>query len=110
LPFSLSAEVSAYANSKRLIGVNEIIRGTSQVDVAIQKVFLNNKATIRLGLNDIYKSTQSNSVQTFNGFYLRSYGYYETRQVRMNLPTSLQTVAQKGPGVAVLHWKMKMEE
>jgi hypothetical protein len=96
LPFSVSAEVTAYANSKRLIGANEIIRGTSQVDVAVQKVFLKNKGTIRLGLNDIYKGTQSNSIQTLNGFYLRSYGYYETRQVRINFTYKFADNTAKG--------------
>ncbi|MEO6404988.1 MAG: hypothetical protein ABIY51_00670 [Ferruginibacter sp.] len=33
---------------------------------------------------DIYKGSKNSSVQAYDDFYLRSYGYYEARQVRLN--------------------------
>jgi hypothetical protein len=84
LPGKITGEVLAFFNTKRLAGANEISRATSQVDLGLQKSLLNNKATLRLVFTDIYKGTPSNSIQNFNGFYLRSYGYYEARQVRIN--------------------------
>jgi hypothetical protein len=84
LPSNFTAELSGFFNSKRLIGANEIAQGTSQVDIALQRKFLKDRATLRMVVNDIYKGNQSNSVQSYEGFYLKNYGYYESRQVRIN--------------------------
>ena len=97
LPFSIIGELSAYYNTKRLTGANELSRGTSQVDIGLQKSFMKNKAIIRLAFNDIYKGTKSRSVQSFDGFYLESYGYYETRQVRINFTYKFADSSIKGP-------------
>ena len=84
LPHAFTAEVSGYLNTKRLTGANEVSRGTSQVDIGLQKSFLKNKAIIRLAVNDIYKGTKARSVQSFEGFNMESYSYWETRQIRIN--------------------------
>jgi len=97
LPYSIGAEISGYYNSKRLIGANEIVRATSQVDIAFQKSFIKNKATLRLAFNDIYKGTKTRSEQRFDGFYLSSYGYYETRQVRLNFTYKFADKNSKSP-------------
>jgi hypothetical protein len=97
LPGSVAAELSGYYNSKRLIGANEIVKATSQVDIAFQKPFWKNKATLRLAFNDIYKGTRSRSSQRFDGFYLSSYGYYETRQVRLNFTYKFADKNAKNP-------------
>ncbi|HEV7332542.1 MAG TPA: outer membrane beta-barrel protein [Flavisolibacter sp.] len=97
LPAAMAAELSAYYNSRRLVGANEIVRATSQVDLAVQKNFLNNKATVRLAFNDMFKGTGTRSEQRFEGFYLSSYGYYETRQVRLNFTYKFADAAAKAP-------------
>jgi hypothetical protein len=97
LPYSIAAELSAYYNSKRLIGANEMLRATSQVDIAFQKPFWKNKATVRLAFNDIYKGTRTRSSQSFDGFYLSSYGYYESRQVRLNFTYKFADKNAKNP-------------
>ncbi|HEX6430753.1 MAG TPA: outer membrane beta-barrel family protein, partial [Niastella sp.] len=97
LPYALIAEVSGYVNTKRLTGANEISRGTSQVDIGLQKSFLKNKAIIRLAVNDIYKGTKARSVQSFDGFYMESYSYWETRQVRLNFTYKFTNSNVKGP-------------
>jgi hypothetical protein len=84
LPAKFTAELSAAFNSKRLIGANEIAQGNSQVDVALQRKFMKDKATLRVVVTDIYKGNLSNSFQNYEGFYLKNYGYYESRQVRIN--------------------------
>jgi hypothetical protein len=97
LPLSIAAEMSAYYNSRRLIGANEMVRATSQVDVALQKSFLKNKAVLRVAFNDIYKGTRTRSEQRFDGFFLSSYGYYETRQVRLNFTYKFAETNSKAP-------------
>ncbi|MBB2954130.1 TonB-dependent receptor [Sphingobacterium sp. JUb56] len=84
LPLKMRAEVTAVYNSNRLSGANTISREISQVDVAFQKILLNDKATIRFAINDIYKGNQSKYTQNFPGFVSNSYGYYESRQVRLS--------------------------
>lgn len=84
LPFKMRAELTAVYNSNRLSGANTISRAISQVDVAFQKVLLHDKATIRFAINDIYKGNQSKYTQNFPGFVSNSYGYYESRQVRLS--------------------------
>ncbi|HYE55631.1 MAG TPA: outer membrane beta-barrel family protein, partial [Chitinophagaceae bacterium] len=97
LPLSIAAEVSAYYNSKRLIGANEIVRANSQVDVAVQKSVWKNKAVLRLAFNDIFKGSRTRSFQAFDGFYLSNYGYYETRQVRLNFTYKFSNKNAKAP-------------
>jgi len=97
LPLSIAAEVSAYYNSRRLIGANEIVRSNSQLDIAFQKSIWKNKGVLRLAFNDIYKGTGTRSEQRFDGFYLRSYGYYETRQVRINFTYKFAEANSKSP-------------
>jgi hypothetical protein len=97
LPYKFTGEVTASYNSKRLSGANDIARETSGIDAGIQRKLIKDKATIRLVFNDIYQGNRSNSLQTYNGFYLRSYGYYETRQVRLNFTYRFADSSVKGP-------------
>lgn len=84
LPWEASAELSFYLNSRRLTGANEISRGMNWIDIALQKNFWKKRATLRIAFNDVYKGTKFRSSQAFNGFYMKSFGYYETRQIRIN--------------------------
>jgi hypothetical protein len=97
LPYKLTAELSGTYNSKRLIGANEIALETSQIDIALQRKFMKDRATLRIAVNDIFKGNQSNSLQTYEGFYLKNYGYYETRQVRINFTYKFADSSMKGP-------------
>jgi hypothetical protein len=95
---TLSAEVSAIYNSRRLGAANEISNASSQVDIAVQKTF-GTHAVIRLALNDIYKGNRFRSRQDMDQFYIRSYGYYEARQVRLNFTWKLIDKNSKPPRV-----------
>lgn len=97
LPFALAGEVSGYFNTKRLTGANEIVKGMNWVDIALQRSFMNNKAIVRLAFNDIYKGQKYKSVQSFDGFYMESFGYYESRQIRLNFTYKFAESSVKGP-------------
>lgn len=84
LPYKMKAELAAVYNSRRLSGANTLSRAISQVDIAFQKTMLQDKATVRFAINDIYKGNQSKYTQNFPGFVSNSYGYYESRQVRLS--------------------------
>ena len=96
-PYKMTAEVSGYYVTKRLSGANDRSRENSGIDLGLQKIFWNNKATIRLAVTDIYQGSKSNSEQSYDGFYLRNYGYYETRMVRLNFTFKFADSSVKGP-------------
>jgi hypothetical protein len=97
LPYKMTAEVSGYYVTKRLSGANARSRENSGIDLGLQKNFWYNKGTIRLAVTDIYKGSKSNSEQSYDGFYLRNYGYYETRMVRLNFTFKFADSSIKGP-------------
>lgn len=61
----MKAELAAVYNSRRLSGANTLSRAVSQVDIAFQKTLLQDKATVRFAINDIYKGNQSRYTQNF---------------------------------------------
>jgi outer membrane receptor protein involved in Fe transport len=97
LPFKISGEITSFYTSRRLTGANAISYGLSYVDFALQRKLLTDKATIRIAFNDIYKGNQPVSVQNNYNFYLRSYGYYESRQVRISFTYRFADNTVKGP-------------
>lgn len=99
LPWKLAVEANTSIQSKRLGGANEIAKGTRIIDLALQRKFSKDKFTVRLAVSDVFKGSPSNSVQTLNGFYLRTYGYYESRQIRINVTYKFADRNSKSPRV-----------
>jgi hypothetical protein len=97
LPFKFTGEVFNTYNSKRLIGANEVINATHTLDLGLQRSLLDKRATLRLIYSDIYRGSRSNSQQSFQDFNLRSYAYYETRQIRINFSYKFADATVKGP-------------
>ncbi len=97
MPYKFTGEITTSFNSKRLTGANDITKETSTIDLAIQRKLLKDKGTVRLVFNDIYRGSRANSIQNYSGFYLRSYGYYESRQVRLNFTYKFADNSVKGP-------------
>jgi hypothetical protein len=97
LPNKFVLDLTNILNSKRLIGANEISRGISQLDIGIQRKCIKDRATLRMVIADIYKGNQSNSIQSYTGFYLNNKGYYESRQVRINFTYRFADSSIKGP-------------
>ncbi|MFD2556329.1 TonB-dependent receptor [Sphingobacterium tabacisoli] len=84
LPSKFRAELTAVYNTRRLSGANTFSRAYGQVDIAIQKSLLQDRASLRLAVSDIYKGNISRYTQDFPGFESQSYGYYESRQARLS--------------------------
>lgn len=95
---TLGVELAAIYNSRRLTAANEINNATSQLDIAVQKTF-NTRAILRLAFNDIYKGSRLRSRQDLDQFQIRSYSYYETRQVRLNFTWKIIDKNSKAPRV-----------
>jgi hypothetical protein len=84
LPWKLTAELSGVFNSKTLNGPNGTIKGSSQVDVGFQKNLLQDKATLRLVVTDIYRGAHFDSNNYLNGLLLHGTYSSESRQIRLN--------------------------
>jgi len=97
LPFELTGEVISTFNSRRLTGANNFTLATSQVDLGLQRLLLNKKGTLRLAVNDIYNGNQSRYTQNFPGYTSTNYGYYESRQVRLNFTYRFTGGSVKAP-------------
>jgi outer membrane receptor protein involved in Fe transport len=97
LPLELIGEVTSTFNSRRLTGANNLTQATSQLDLGLQRLLLNKKATLRLAVNDIYKGNRSRFTQNFPGYTSTNYGYYESRQVRLNFTYRFTGGSVKGP-------------
>jgi len=97
LPYQIKAEVVGFYNSKRLAGANQFAKATSQIDLGLQRGFMNNNASLRLVFSDIYKGSKANSVQRIDGLYIHNYSYFETRQVKLNFSYKFSTGNLKGP-------------
>jgi hypothetical protein len=97
LPLELTGEVISTFNSHRLTGANSFVQAISQLDLGLQRLLFSKKATIRLAVNDIYKGNQSRFTQSFPGYYATNYGYYESRQVRLNFTYRFTGGNAKGP-------------
>ncbi len=97
LPYQLMGEIMGVYNSKKLAGANQFSNATSQIDLGLQRNFMDNKATLRLIFTDIYKGTKASSIQQVQGLYIRNYSYFETRQVKLNFSYRFSSGSSKGP-------------
>ncbi len=97
LPYGLNGEITGFYNSKRLNGANKFSNPISQIDVGLQRQFMQNKATLRLVYSDLYKGSKASSVQQLETLYIRNFGYFETRQVKLNFSYRFHTGQSKGP-------------
>lgn len=86
-----------FYNSKRLVGANQFPNATSQIDLGLQRNFINNKATLRMVLSDIYKGSKASSIQRIGGLYIHNYNYFETRQLKINFSYRFASGNSKGP-------------
>lgn len=84
LPWQIKAELATVFNTKRVGGANDISRRNSQVDVGFQRAFMRDKARLALSFTDVFLGNKWDSTSYFNGYYIRNYGYVESRQVKLN--------------------------
>jgi hypothetical protein len=84
LPGEITAEAVSVFNSKRISGLNTYVKGNSQIDLGLQKNLLEDKATLRLAVTDIFRSNRINTDTQLNGLWVRSTFVGESRQARLN--------------------------
>ncbi|MBG6236233.1 hypothetical protein IWX76_002814 [Pedobacter sp. CAN_A7] len=84
LPGHITAEAVGMINSKNISGLNTYIKGNSQVDLGLQKNLMQDKATLRLAVSDIFRTNKTITDTQLDNLLLHTTYAGETRQVRLN--------------------------
>jgi iron complex outermembrane recepter protein len=77
---SWSAEISGYFNSKSQVDIQEVLDPAGQLAVAVSKLLLKNKVSIKLGVRDIF---HTQVMKGLTQFQLSNEYFRETRDSRM---------------------------
>ncbi|WP_198139817.1 outer membrane beta-barrel protein [Pedobacter sp. BAL39] len=97
LPWQIKAELATVFNTKRLGGANDISRHNSQVDIGFQRGFMNDQAKVGLSFTDVFLGNTWDATSYYSGYYIRNYGYVESRQVKLNFSYNLGNAKIKAP-------------
>lgn len=82
LPAGFTAELGGMYNSPRVMGIARI-RSRYMVNAGIQKTFWDKKATLKLNVNDIFKSMRIDEEVQFANMNYRTQRRWESRQARL---------------------------
>jgi hypothetical protein len=83
LPGQLTAEIASVFNTKRISGLNTVIKANSQIDLGLQKNLLHDKATLRVAATDLFKTNRINTDTQLTNLIRHTTYTGETRQVRL---------------------------
>ena len=83
--WGIKSEILGIYASKRLGGSTEMLGANYQINVGLQKTFLNNRAIVKLSMSDIFWTSNWDNINKFTGFESINYGHSESRLVRLNL-------------------------
>jgi hypothetical protein len=79
----LTAEVNAWYNTLQVYGLNQI-KGFGQVSIGVQQSLWDNKASIRLNVSDVFRTTPVNGSINYQNMDIRFRSWYESQTVRLN--------------------------
>ncbi len=79
----LTAEVSGWFNTPSIWGGTFRTKFMWSADAGLQKTLLNNKATIKLGVQDVFRTNIWRSTSDFAGVKFDGSGGWDSRQVRL---------------------------
>ncbi|MEZ4963143.1 MAG: TonB-dependent receptor [Saprospiraceae bacterium] len=85
LPLGLVAELSGWYASPSVWGGTFETEGMWSVDAGLQKKFLQDKATVKISLSDVFKTNEWDSKSNFGPLFMRASGGWDSRRFRINL-------------------------
>lgn len=85
LPKKFTIEVSGWYSSPSVWGGTYETRSLGSLNLAFQKLFMDDKLTARLGFNDILFSSPWKGTTQFGNLFIDGNGGSDSRQVRFNL-------------------------
>ncbi|NNK54914.1 MAG: outer membrane beta-barrel protein, partial [Flavobacteriaceae bacterium] len=85
LPKGISFEISGYFNSPGIWGGNFETEEYWNVDMGIQKKFLDDKLSVKLGLSDVFLGQRWEARNEFGVLAIHGNGGYDSRRFKVNL-------------------------
>lgn len=96
LPKGFKLQLSGFYNSPGVWGGTfESVRMYG-VDAGLQRSFLNDKATVKVSVSDIFNTMKWGGVSDFGGLYIQTSGGWESRQLKLNLTYNFGNEQVKG--------------
>lgn len=96
LPAGFKLQLSGFYNSPGIWGGTYESVSMYGIDAGLQKSFLNEKATVKLSVSDIFNTMQWGGISDFGGLYIEAGGGWESRQVRLNVTYNFGNDQVKG--------------
>ena len=84
LPKGISIDLSGFYNSPSIWGANYLTGSFWMINAGAQKRILDNRATVKVSINDIFFSGQWTGIQEFGGLVFDASGGWESRTVNLN--------------------------
>ncbi len=79
-----SAELSGWFSGPSVWGATWITKPQGGVDLGVQKLFMQKKATVKLSVTDIFHTSPWKATSNFGGLYINAGGYWESQTFRLN--------------------------
>ncbi|OYU54887.1 MAG: TonB-dependent receptor [Chitinophagaceae bacterium BSSC1] len=79
-----SAELSGWFSGPSVWGATWITKPQGGVDLGVQKLFMQKKATVKLSVTDIFHTSPWKATSNFGGLYINAGGYWESQTIRLN--------------------------
>ena len=81
-----SAELSGYFNGPSIWGATWRNKSQGGLDIGLQKLFLQKRATIKIAVTDIlHTASPWRAISDFGGVYIKGTGTWESQTIRFNL-------------------------
>ena len=85
LPKGFLFEVSGWYNSPSIWGGNFKTDAMGAMDIGLQKKLLDDKATLKVSLSDVFKTNKWSSESIFGALYMTAGGHWDSRRLRVNM-------------------------
>lgn len=85
LMWGIRGELLGSYHTRRLGGSTDISAAMGRVDLSLQRSFVGDRLSIKLGLSDALWSSHWNGINRNDAFTLQAYGYSESRLLSINI-------------------------
>ncbi len=79
-----TAEVSGWFNGPSVWGATWFTKPQGGLDIGIQKLLMNKKATLKISATDIFHTSPWYANSNFGGLYINGHGSWESQTIRVN--------------------------
>ena len=95
--WGIRSELLTVYSTRRLGGSTELLEPNFVMDIGFQKKFWGDKGILKLSCSDIFWSNNWDNVNRFDNFESKSYGYGESRMIKLNFTYKFGRTGNKRP-------------